>query len=179
MIGWGVSILWGVENWTFPLTKPVAVNTGLGLPRSLWFYDRLFAVIAYRRDDLQTTRHTLVTNNVIIPYYLCLTIFWKGEWRSDILWKECVGNHALTLNRLIKTRRKNWEFRRFPLLHFLPRYFPLNSNHKPISDPTNPIPNPTNDTPNSNPNRAGYGECPRGNCPGELSVSQNLVLLFG
>ena len=30
-----VSILWGVENCPFPLTKPVAVNTGLALPRSL------------------------------------------------------------------------------------------------------------------------------------------------
>jgi len=36
VIGWGVSILWGVENCPFPLTKPVAVNTGLALPRSLW-----------------------------------------------------------------------------------------------------------------------------------------------
>jgi len=35
-IGLGVSILWGVENCHFPLTKPVAVNTGLALPRSLW-----------------------------------------------------------------------------------------------------------------------------------------------
>ena len=35
-IGLGVSILWGVENCHFPLTKPVAVNTGLTLPRSLW-----------------------------------------------------------------------------------------------------------------------------------------------
>jgi len=31
-----VSILWEVENCPFPLTKPVAVNTGLALPRSLW-----------------------------------------------------------------------------------------------------------------------------------------------
>jgi len=37
VIGWGVSILWGVENCPFPLTKPVAVNTGLALPRSLWW----------------------------------------------------------------------------------------------------------------------------------------------
>ena len=37
MIGWGMSILWGVENCPFPLTKPVAVNTGLALPRSLWY----------------------------------------------------------------------------------------------------------------------------------------------
>jgi len=29
-----VSILWGVENCPFPLTKAVAVNTGLALPRS-------------------------------------------------------------------------------------------------------------------------------------------------
>jgi len=36
VIGWRVSILWGVENCPFPLTKPVAVNTGLALPRSLW-----------------------------------------------------------------------------------------------------------------------------------------------
>jgi len=26
----------GVENCPFPLTKPVAVNTGLTLPHSLW-----------------------------------------------------------------------------------------------------------------------------------------------
>ena len=30
-----VSILWGVENCHFPLTKPVAFNTWLALPRSL------------------------------------------------------------------------------------------------------------------------------------------------
>ena len=31
-------MLWGgVENCPFSLTKPVAVNTGLALPRSLWF----------------------------------------------------------------------------------------------------------------------------------------------
>jgi len=28
VIGCGVSILWGVENCPFPLTQPVAVNTG-------------------------------------------------------------------------------------------------------------------------------------------------------
>ena len=33
-----VWILWGVENCRLPLTKPVAVNTGLALPRSPWFY---------------------------------------------------------------------------------------------------------------------------------------------
>ena len=32
-----MSILWGVENCPFPLTKPVAVNTGLALPRSLLY----------------------------------------------------------------------------------------------------------------------------------------------
>ena len=36
MIGQGVWILWGVENCHLPLTKPVAVNTGLALPRSPW-----------------------------------------------------------------------------------------------------------------------------------------------
>ena len=36
MIGQGVFILWGVENCHLPLTKPVAVNTGLALPRSPW-----------------------------------------------------------------------------------------------------------------------------------------------
>jgi len=41
VIGWGVSILWGVENCPFPLTKPVAVNTGLALPRRLWFSQEL------------------------------------------------------------------------------------------------------------------------------------------
>jgi len=30
-IGQGVFILWGVENCRLPLTKPVAVNTGLAL----------------------------------------------------------------------------------------------------------------------------------------------------
>jgi len=34
VIGQGVWILWGVENCHLPLTKPVAVNTGLALPRS-------------------------------------------------------------------------------------------------------------------------------------------------
>jgi len=34
VIGLGVFILWGVENCHLPLTKPVAVNTGLALPRS-------------------------------------------------------------------------------------------------------------------------------------------------
>ena len=34
VIGQGVFILWGVENCHLPLTKPVAVNTGLALPRS-------------------------------------------------------------------------------------------------------------------------------------------------
>jgi len=42
VIGWGVSILWGVENCPFPLTKPVAVNTGLELPRSLWLAEDEF-----------------------------------------------------------------------------------------------------------------------------------------
>ena len=37
MIGQGVWILWGVENCHLPLTKPVAVNTGLALPRSPWW----------------------------------------------------------------------------------------------------------------------------------------------
>ena len=37
MIGQGVWILWGVENCHLPLTKPVAVNTGLALPRSPWY----------------------------------------------------------------------------------------------------------------------------------------------
>jgi len=32
VIGQGVWILWGVENCHLPLTKPVAVNTGLALP---------------------------------------------------------------------------------------------------------------------------------------------------
>jgi len=31
VIGQGVWILWGVENCHLPLTKPVAVNTGLAL----------------------------------------------------------------------------------------------------------------------------------------------------
>jgi len=34
VIGQGVFILWGVENCHLPFTKPVAVNTGLALPRS-------------------------------------------------------------------------------------------------------------------------------------------------
>jgi len=34
VIGQGVWILWGVENCHLPLAKPVAVNTGLALPRS-------------------------------------------------------------------------------------------------------------------------------------------------
>ena len=34
LIGQRVWILWGVENCHLPLTKPVAVNTGLALPRS-------------------------------------------------------------------------------------------------------------------------------------------------
>ena len=34
VIGQGVWILWEVENCHLPLTKPVAVNTGLALPRS-------------------------------------------------------------------------------------------------------------------------------------------------
>ena len=34
VIGQGVFILWGVEYCHLPLTKPVAVNTGLALPRS-------------------------------------------------------------------------------------------------------------------------------------------------
>jgi len=34
VIGQGVFILWGIENCHLPLTKPVAVNTGLALPRS-------------------------------------------------------------------------------------------------------------------------------------------------
>jgi len=32
VIGQGVLILLGVENWHLPLTKPVAVNTGLAQP---------------------------------------------------------------------------------------------------------------------------------------------------
>jgi len=44
-----VSILWGVENCPFPLTKPVAVNTGLALPRSRWFgYPVAFCIIYLR-----------------------------------------------------------------------------------------------------------------------------------
>jgi len=34
VIGQRVWILWGVENCHLPLAKPVAVNTGLALPRS-------------------------------------------------------------------------------------------------------------------------------------------------
>jgi len=36
MLGHGMFILWGGEKCHLPLTKPVAVNTGLALPRSPW-----------------------------------------------------------------------------------------------------------------------------------------------
>ena len=37
-VGSWVSILWGVKIRHLPLTWPVAVNTVLALPRSLWYY---------------------------------------------------------------------------------------------------------------------------------------------
>jgi len=45
---WWVSILWAVENCHFPLTKAVAVNTGLALPRRMWWgMSRLPAVFRW------------------------------------------------------------------------------------------------------------------------------------
>ena len=59
-MGWGVSILWWVENCHFPLTKPVAVNTGLALPRSLWWNESRLPLgysLPNRRASLHVARY--------------------------------------------------------------------------------------------------------------------------
>jgi len=53
VIGQGVWILWGVENCHLPLTKPVALNTGLALPRSPWLLTYLrFLYFAWFKGHL-------------------------------------------------------------------------------------------------------------------------------
>ena len=56
----------GVENCHLPLTKPVAVNTGLALPRSPWCYRH-----AKRAEFLvhtETVRWTRRASSEIVPY---------------------------------------------------------------------------------------------------------------
>jgi len=48
VIGQGVWILWGVENCHLPLTKPVAVNTGLALPHSPWFIGMYYGLMDWQ-----------------------------------------------------------------------------------------------------------------------------------
>jgi len=51
-IGYGISILWGVKNGGFPLTKPVAVNTEL---RNCATYDEMASrtINAYTSMNLE------------------------------------------------------------------------------------------------------------------------------
>ena len=65
MIGQGVWILWGVENCHLPLTKPVAVNTGLALPRSPW-WPRIFSLLLL----------------IFVMYVKPLAVIFCGFWDS-------------------------------------------------------------------------------------------------
>ena len=55
----------GVENCHLPLTKPVAVNTGLALPRSPWFIRRQVCVGPILGS--QYWRYSLLSSGAVAP----------------------------------------------------------------------------------------------------------------
>jgi len=72
-IGSWVSILWGVKIRHLPLTWPVAVNTVLALPRSLWYCQPLHTVSVVLKKWLDTWAPSLLCCQKIDAYSkLCI-----------------------------------------------------------------------------------------------------------
>ena len=107
VIGWGVSILWGVENCPFPLTKPVAVNTGLALPRSLWWF-----FIRQQNNNRDSTQLKTIEKKLTVTddIWTAAVIFHDSDvfCRNEVYWSLSVEhthrNHTHTHATQIRCR---------------------------------------------------------------------------
>ena len=103
MIGQGVFILCGVENCHLPLTKPVAVNTGLALPRSPWCYQRLITSSCVYSGRLHKEVTKILLKYVFVNWFTEET---SGSMLCDHMHRNMIS--WLHSRKRLKRSCKNW-----------------------------------------------------------------------